>query len=109
MVNRCAADIDVHIFTYPLQPQTDEIGWYLITNHCALRCLGVAEVARMPRGPSDFKLLNIVRAKRAAEKAGMHDATIEIDPRSGIIRLIPNGGKAQPAELNEWDGKVETA
>jgi hypothetical protein len=39
----------------------------------------------------------------------MHDATIEIDPRSGIIRLIPNGGKAQPAELNEWDGKVETA
>jgi hypothetical protein len=48
----------------------------------------------MPRGPCDFKVNNIKRARRAAEQAGMHDATIEIDPRSGMIRLIPKGGKA---------------
>jgi hypothetical protein len=58
----------------------------------------------MPKGPCDFKLLNIVRAKRAAEKAGMHDATIEIDPRSGIIRLIPKGaGSGDPGnDLDKW-------
>ena len=48
----------------------------------------------MPRGPCDFKVNNIKRARRAAEQAGMHDATIEIDPRSGMIRLIPKGCKA---------------
>ena len=47
----------------------------------------------MPRGPCDFKVNNIKRARRAAELAGMHDATIEIDPRSGVIRIIPRDNK----------------
>jgi hypothetical protein len=59
----------------------------------------------MPKGPCDFKLLNIVRAKRAAEKAGMHDASIEIDPRSGLIRIIPRGDRAAAVDEKgaEWD------
>jgi hypothetical protein len=53
----------------------------------------------MPRGPCDFKLNNIKRARRAAELAGMHDAMIEIDPRSGLIRIIPRDNKPCPVLL----------
>jgi hypothetical protein len=62
----------------------------------------------MPRSPSDFKLNNIVRARRAAERAGMYDPIIEIDPRNGVIRLIPNGGKAPAVDErgDEWDEAV---
>ena len=38
--------------------------------------------------PCDFKLANVVRAKRAAEKADYKNPIIEIKP-DGTIRIIP--------------------
>jgi hypothetical protein len=65
----------------------------------------------MPRGPCDFKQSNIKRAWRAALEAGMSDPMIEIDPRSGLIRIVPkgNGSPSGPADnkgSGEWDEAV---
>jgi hypothetical protein len=59
----------------------------------------------MPRGTSDFKIVNIKRAWRAALGAGMPDPAIEVNPRTHVIRIIPNGGKAAAVDEkgDEWD------
>ncbi len=59
----------------------------------------------MPTGPTRFRLNDVVRAKKAAIKAGLVIAAIEIDS-NGTIRIVPKDN--QEPEQNEWDA-VETA
>jgi hypothetical protein len=57
----------------------------------------------MGKRPCDFKESNIIRAKRAAEKAGYKDATIEITSNGVTVRITPNTATSAAKTGNEWD------
>jgi hypothetical protein len=52
--------------------------------------------------PCDWKIANVVRAKRAGEKAGYKNPIIEIRPDS-TIRIIPTTDEPK-MDGDEWDG-----
>jgi hypothetical protein len=56
----------------------------------------------MPRGPCDFKLNNVVQAKRAAEKAGIRIGALEIDS-NGTIRIVPKDAESSSDPRNDLD------
>jgi hypothetical protein len=47
----------------------------------------------MPANATRFRLNDVVRAKRAADKAGIELGALELDP-DGTIRIVPKSGKA---------------
>jgi hypothetical protein len=55
--------------------------------------VGVSEIAECLEAHAILRSTTS-NAPGAQPSRRMHDATIEIDPRSGMIRLIPKGGKA---------------
>jgi hypothetical protein len=60
--------------------------------------------ARRARGPSKFKERDIVRALRAAKKAGI-DARIDVAP-DGALRIVPVNGDDAPS-ANQWDEHLD--
>jgi hypothetical protein len=57
----------------------------------------------MPTNVTRFRLNDIVRAKRAAIKAGLEIGALEIDS-NGTIRIVPKAKAADDEGLGEWDG-----
>jgi hypothetical protein len=63
----------------------------------------------MGHGPCTFKETDLVRALKAAQKAGVDVARAEV-ARDGKIILVLNNGDAQPnSERNEWDEEANGA
>jgi hypothetical protein len=56
----------------------------------------------MGHGPATFKETDLVRALRAAEKAGRDVARAEV-ARDGRIVLVFKNGEEKLVERNEWD------
>jgi hypothetical protein len=58
----------------------------------------------MGHGPCTFKEVDLIRALRAAKKAGVDVARAEVN-RDGTIVLVLNGSgeKLLNTERNEWD------
>ena len=58
----------------------------------------------MGHGPCTFKEVDLIRALKAAKKAGVDVARAEV-ARDGTIVLVLNPGDAAPpdSERNEWD------
>jgi hypothetical protein len=57
----------------------------------------------MPAKPLAFKSRDVERALRATQAAGMVPVSVEIDPKSGKIRIF--GGKAEPK--NDLDRELD--
>jgi hypothetical protein len=58
----------------------------------------------MPTNVTRFRLNDIVRAKRAAVKAGLEIGALEIDS-NGTIRIVPKGphSPSEPVDiLDQW-------
>ena len=58
----------------------------------------------MGHGSCTFKKVDLVRALKAAKKAGVDVARAEVARDGKIILVLNRGGEAQPnIERNEWD------
>jgi hypothetical protein len=63
----------------------------------------------MGRGSCTFKEVDLIRALKAAKKAGVDVARAEV-ARDGKIVLVLNRDEAQPSsEHNEWDEEANGA
>ena len=56
----------------------------------------------MGHGPARFKETDLIRALRAARKAGADVDRVEIGRDGRIVLVLKNGDQASP-EGNEWD------
>jgi hypothetical protein len=64
----------------------------------------------MGHGPCTFKEVDLIRALRAAKKAGVEVARAEVGRDGKIVLVLNKGGEALPnSERNEWDDKVNGA
>jgi hypothetical protein len=58
----------------------------------------------MGRGPCTFKEVDLVRALRAAKKAGVNIARAEVARDGTIVLVLNRDGETPPdSERNEWD------
>jgi hypothetical protein len=58
----------------------------------------------MSRGPQNFKQADVVKAIKAAQKAGLPVARVEISPDGRIVVIAGKAGPDQDvASTNEWD------
>lgn len=57
----------------------------------------------MGHGPCTFKVGDLVRALRAAQKAGVHVARAEVTRDGKIVLVFDRHSEALPSERNEWD------
>jgi hypothetical protein len=60
----------------------------------------------MSRGPQSFKLADLTRVLRAAEKAGLGVSRFEYDPRTKKIVIFagkPDTAEANISDANDWD------
>jgi hypothetical protein len=57
----------------------------------------------MSRGPYSFREVDLVRAHRAAEKAGHPDAIVEYDIERKCVRIIPRKLDETAKGPNPWD------
>jgi hypothetical protein len=57
------------------------------------------------RAPVDFKQSNIVRALKSARDGGLDPAGIEIDTKTGVIRIFTAAadGSGEAKTTNPWD------
>ena len=63
----------------------------------------------MGHGPCTFQEADLIRAFKAAQKAGVDVARVEV-ARDGKIVLVLNRDEAQPnSEHNEWDEEANGA
>jgi hypothetical protein len=58
----------------------------------------------MGHGPCTFKEADLIRALRAAKKAGVDITRAEVARDGRIVLVLNRGGEALPdSERNEWD------
>ena len=64
----------------------------------------------MGHGPCTFKEVDLIRALRAANKAGVEVARAEVGRDGKIVLVLNKDGEALPnSERNEWDDEVNGA
>ena len=64
----------------------------------------------MGHGPCTFKEVDLIRALRAAKKAGVEVARAEVGRDGKIVLVLNKDGEALPnSERNEWDDEVNGA
>jgi hypothetical protein len=64
----------------------------------------------MGHGSCTFKEVDLVRALKAAKKAGVDVARAEVTREGRIVLVLNRDGEAQPnSERNEWDEEADGA
>ena len=64
----------------------------------------------MSSNPSDFRLTNVKRAIVGARLAGVDVGRVDIDPKTGVISIIPRplkGKEPRPTEADEIVAKLK--
>ena len=61
----------------------------------------------MGHGPRTFKEVDLVRALRAAQKAGVDVTRAEVTRDGKIVLVFDRHSDALPSERNEWDDEVD--
>jgi hypothetical protein len=67
-------------------------------------------ISSMGHGPCTFKAVDLIRALRAAKKAGVDVARVEVARDGKIVLVLSRDGEAlSNSERNEWDDKSNGA
>jgi hypothetical protein len=61
----------------------------------------------MGHGPSTFKEVDLIRALKAAKKAGVDITRAEVARDGRIVLVLNRGGEATNSESNEWDEYID--
>jgi len=62
-------------------------------------------VTQMSTNPSAFRLTNAKRAIKGAEMAGLAVGRVDIDPKTGVISIVPKRPDDKPAKPEFTPGK----
>ena len=61
----------------------------------------------MGHGPCTFKEVDLIRALKAAKKAGVDITRAEVARDGRIVLVLNRGGEPSKSESNEWDEAID--